>query len=725
LASDTASPFQPLKASILLVDDRPANVLALEAVLKPLGHQLVPAHSGEEALRHLLDGEFAVILMDVQMPGLDGYQTAALIKQRERCRQVPIIFISGINKDIEHVIKGFNYGAVDYIVKPVEPFVLRAKVAAFVDLFLKEQQLKGEQEKLRLLERAELARRSEERFRRLSESMSLCVWAADANGSIQYCNRVWVEYSGMNLVETAGLGFLHAIHSDERERVRSAWLKSVRGGTSFETEFRLRQRGGESYRWHLCRAVPERGDKDEITGWIATATDIDAQKSIEEERARLLAAEQHARELAEAANASKDQFLAVLSHELRNPLNAMLGWARMLRSGTLSPEKANRGLDAVLRNAEAQMKLVEDLLDVSRIVAGKLRLQLRPASFLPIVKATVEAVRPEAEAKGIHLEVTLDGAAASDEVLADADRLPQIAGNLLSNAVKFTPAGGRITVSVRRDAGEMELRVSDTGAGIAPNLVGDIFDRFRQGDSTTTRAHSGLGLGLTIARRLVELHEGTITAESAGKGKGATFVVRLPLRNALEKPAVAQPFDAASAAELEGYDLQGLQVLIVDDQPDARELMADLLELHGAKVSVADSAAAALKALDDVPPDVLVSDIGMPHEDGYDLIRKVRARGSERSGNVPAVAVTGFATSMDAEHALALGFQRYVAKPIDPAALLSLIARLAGRSGKGEDLSTLAAAPEGPDVTFSATRRAQGGPESPGPSRTPAAGPRG
>jgi PAS domain S-box-containing protein len=673
--------FQPLQASILLVDDRPANLLALEAVLRPLGHRLVPANSGEDALKHLLGEEFAVILMDVQMPGLDGYETVALIKQRERCRQVPILFITALNKDVEHVIKGYTYGAVDYILKPIEPFVLRAKVAAFVDLYLKEQQIRVDQEKLRQAEREAQARRSEERFRSLTESMPLCVWATDTSGRIQYCNRAWVEYTGMSAEQSAGLGVMRAIHPEQRDAVERDWKDSVRAGRAFETEFLLQDKEGV-YRWHLCRAVPQREEKGAVIGWIATATDIDAQKRVEEDRARVLEAEQRARELAEFANQSKDQFLAILSHELRNPLNAILGWARMLRSGKLDSDRVVRALSAIERNAEAQAKLVEDLLDISRIVAGKLRLQHHRESFGRVVRAAVDTVKPEADAKGVHLEVTLG--AGSDEVLADTDRLQQVVWNLLSNAIKFTPSGGRVSVEVHDREGEVELRITDTGVGIADHLLPHIFERFRQADSTTTRAHSGLGLGLAIARHLIDLHGGSVHAESPGEGKGATFIVRLPMHAGNEEqPAGSETHDSADGV-IDAPSLHGLRILFVDDQADARELVAELLELYGAKVVVADSAASALKALDETRPDVLVSDIGMPDEDGYQLIRKIRARGDDRGGNIPAVAVTGFASSFDNQLAISEGFQCYLAKPIDPNTLLSVVAKLSGRPSKSD-----------------------------------------
>jgi len=677
--------FQPLEASILLVDDRPANLLALEAVLKPLGHRVVPAHSGEEALKHLLEEEFAVILMDVQMPGLDGYQTVALIKQRERCRQVPVLFITALNKDVEHVMKGYTYGAVDYILKPIEPFVLRAKVAAFVDLFLKEQQIKIDQERLRLAEQQAQARRSEERFRNLTESMPLCVWATDTAGGVQYCNRAWIEYSGMSAEQSAGLGVMQAIHPEQRDRVELAWKDSLWAGRAFEMEFLLRSREA-SYRWHLCRAVPERDEKGAVIGWIATATDIDAQKKAGEDRARVLQAEQRARELAEIANRSKDQFLAILSHELRNPLNAILGWARMLRSGRLDSDRIVRGLSAIERNAEAQAKLVEDLLDISRIVAGKLRLQPHREDFGRVVRAAVDTVRPEADAKGVQLEVALG--AGGDDVLADTDRLQQVVWNLLSNAIKFTPTGGRVSVEVvhREEENKVELRITDTGAGISENLLPHIFERFRQADSTSTRAHSGLGLGLAIARHLVDLHGGSIRAESPGEGKGASFIVALDLHDGVEEQPAGSQNHVPGDGSIDTPSLHGVRILFVDDQPDARELIAELLELHGAKVVVADSAANALKALDETNPDVLVSDIGMPDEDGYQLIRKIRARGKDRGGNIPAVAVTGFASAVDNQHAISEGFQFYLAKPIDPNTLLSVVAKLSGRPSKSEVL---------------------------------------
>ncbi|HME91068.1 MAG TPA: response regulator [Myxococcaceae bacterium] len=690
-ASITQSPRsngQPggvLQASILMVDDRPANVLALEAILKPLGHHLVAAASGEEALKRLLDKDYAVILMDVQMPGMDGYQTVEMIKQRERCRRVPIIFITAIYKDPEHILRGYAHGAVDYLLKPFDPYVLRSKVSVFVDLFLKEQQLKREEGALRERERELEARRREERFRNLTESVPLCVWAAKADGNIHYANKAWLDYSGMSVEQAGTLGGLAAVHPDQRRPARAAWLESVRSAKPFAMEVALRRQSDGAYRWHLVRAAPERDEGGAITGWIGIATDIDDQKRAAETRARMLAAEQHAREVAEAANRGKDEFLATVSHELRNPLNAIVGWARMLRSGVLDRSGGERALEAIERNAQVQTKLVEDILDVSRIIAGKLRLHARPTSLSAVVSASLDTVRPAAQAKEIQLEVALDPSA--DAVSGDSDRLQQVVWNLLSNAIKFTPRHGKVEVQLHRAGSEAEVRIRDSGAGMKADFLPHVFDRFRQADSTSTRSHGGLGLGLAIVRHLIELHGGTVGAESGGEGKGSTFTFRLPIRTMAFDPSdrLLSRRGPAQAPSFDGLpSLSGLRVLFVDDQLDARELVTELLQVYGAEVIAVESVASALKALQSNSPDVLVSDIGMPREDGYDLIRKVRALGEENGGSIPALAVTGFAGVEDNRRALAEGFQKYLAKPIDPAELVSLVAQLAGRAGGGD-----------------------------------------
>src|SRR5438067_1901991 len=523
-------PDGPIRARILMVDDHPPNLLALEAILAPLGEQIVRASSGEDALRKLLDGDFACILLDVQMPGLDGIETASLIKKRERNKSTPIIFLTAIAKDPSFIFRGYSQGAVDYLLKPFDPEILRTKVSVFVDLWRRGELVKRQAAMLRAQELREMERRSEVRFHGLTDSMPQCVWAAGRDGEIHYCNRVWREFAG----PSAGISFFGGIPEDELPAVRAAWAAAIRGGRGLEREQRLRRHDGE-LRWHLCRVVPERDEHGAIVGWIATATDIDHQKRVEEAHAALLLREQEARAQLEAANRSKDEFLATVSHELRTPLNAILGWTRMLRTGAVEgADKLDRALETIERNARAQTQLVEDILDVSRIIAGKLRVQVRRIDLRSVILAAVDAVRPAAEAK--QLEIVLDLRDEASDFHGDPDRLQQGVWNLLSNAIKFTPGKGKVAIGLQRWNGHVEIVVADTGMGIAHDFLPHVFDRFRQADSSSTRAQGGLGLGLAIVRHLVEVHGGTVRAESEGEGQGARFTVRLPMRQIQEQP---------------------------------------------------------------------------------------------------------------------------------------------------------------------------------------------
>jgi signal transduction histidine kinase/ActR/RegA family two-component response regulator len=400
-------------------------------------------------------------------------------------------------------------------------------------------------------------------------------------------------------------------------------------------------------------------------------------------RARLYDAERRSRAEAEAANRTKDEFLATLSHELRTPLTAMLGWTRLLRTSNLDETTASHALETVERNARAQAQLIEDLLDVSRIITGKVRIEVHPVELIPVIEAAVDAVRPAAEAKAIHLQTALDPLAGP--VSGDPARLQQVVWNLVSNAVKFTGKGGRIEVGLERADSHLQITVADTGEGIRQEFLPYVFDRFRQADGSTTRTHGGLGLGLAIVRHLVELHGGTVKAESEGVGHGATFTVALPLLSVLTPAADAAPLSAADGNGTQAAPallLNNLRVLVVDDERDARELLALVLEQQGANVRAVSSAEEALDAIGTLKPDILVSDIGMPHDDGYTLISKVRALPAEQGGTTPAIAVTAYAGDKARELTLAAGFQTHLAKPIDPAELLAAIVSLVGKESK-------------------------------------------
>jgi signal transduction histidine kinase/ActR/RegA family two-component response regulator len=403
-----------------------------------------------------------------------------------------------------------------------------------------------------------------------------------------------------------------------------------------------------------------------------------AQAAAAIENAQLHAEERAARSEAEAASRAKDDFLAVLSHELRTPLQAMLGWARMLTSGKLDEVAARRAGETIERNTRLQTQLIEDLLDVSRIVAGKLQLDQRPVHLVPVIEAAIEAVRAEAVAKGLHIETELDPSASP--VWGDPARLQQVIWNLASNAVKFTPPAGRIDIRLERVKEQARLTVSDNGQGIRGELLPHVFERFRQADSSSSRRYGGLGLGLAIARQLVEMHHGTIEAASEGEGRGATFTVTLSILPMPAPAARRRPKPARRRRTPELTGLQGLRVLAVDDEADTRQLLGAILTHAGAEVRTASSVADVLSVFDSWPPDVLVADLAMPDEDGLVLIRRVRDRPAAQGGRVPAVALTAFARGEDRERALSAGYQAHVAKPADPAHLVALLAGLAHRT---------------------------------------------
>jgi PAS domain S-box-containing protein len=402
-----------------------------------------------------------------------------------------------------------------------------------------------------------------------------------------------------------------------------------------------------------------------IIGASKVARDIsDRKRSEERERIALKRAEE--------ANRAKDEFLATVSHELRTPLTAILGWVKMLATGPMDPATSKKALEVIERNVRAQSKLVEDLLDVSRIISGKLRIETKPIDPAAIINAAVDVIKTAAEAKHIKLQTTLDSSVGM--IFGDFERLQQVVWNLLSNAVKFTPSGGTVRVELTRGRSQIEILVADTGMGISKDFLPYVFNRFSQADSSITRAHSGIGVGLAIAKSLVELHGGTISVASPGEGQGATFTISLPISAVVQKPIAEPGFDA----DLRNIqDLAGVKILVVDDEPDACEMLLHLFRLSGAEVQVAMSAEEALSVCESFGPDVLVSDIGMPNVDGYELIRRIRRSGKKK---LPAVALTALTRIEDRVKALAAGFQMHVAKPVEPAELLAVVSSLTGRN---------------------------------------------
>jgi len=554
------------QVNILVVDDRDENLLAVEAVLNDPGYRLVRARSGREALKEVLDQDFALILLDVVMPGVDGYETATLIRERPRSRQTPIIFLTANDWGAQHVFRGYTVGAVDYLVKPVPADVLRSKVAVFVELFNREEALRVGQE--------ELGRTIADRTRELAE----------AN--------------------------------------------------------------------------------------VALQAEIEERSKIERERVQLLKREQAARLEAERANRLKDEFLATLSHELRTPLNAIMGWAHVLGQSSHDRETVQRASAVIRQNATSQSQLIDDILDVSRIVGGRLVLDTQLVTLHTVIEDAIDSLMPAASAKSIQVTRNLDR---DIKVVGDRDRLQQVVWNLVSNAFKFTPKGGRVEIRLAEVEGDAEIEVSDSGIGISAEFLPFVFDRFRQADSSMSRRHSGLGLGMAIVRHLVELHGGTVSVESAGENQGPSFRLRLSGHSgpAPEPPEQALRTFTDQLSESELDHLDGVHVLIVEDDADSRTVLAVLLQRLGALVEAVASAKEAYDRVAHRRPDVLVSDIGMPEEDGYSLIRRLRQMSGERK--LPAIALTAYARKQDADAALGAGYDYHLPKPVAPADLVRAI----------------------------------------------------
>ena len=780
---------EPHLITILHIDDNEANRYAVKRMLKHRGFNVIEAATGEAGLQLVIQTSPDLIILDVKLPDLNGFEVCRRIKTNPATAFIPVLHLSASFVESQDKAQGLDSGADAYLAQPVEPIELIATVKALLRIRRAEESALA------------LAREWQSTFDAMNDGVCLL----NQEGRVIRCNSAMTEllskpfseiisYLHQELIPTALAsvdatpftrvqethqrqswevqsgsqwfsvtvdpifkaegGFIGAVYilADIKDRRRAEealrvseerfrlLLENVKDYAIFflDTEGRIirwslgaerilgyqeaeilgqpssviftpedLQQGvdqeeleqavtegrAEDERWHIRKdgsrfwasgiTTPLRDEMGQLHGFSKIMRDFTDRKQAEDERNQLLAREQEARTAAEVANRLKDEFLATLSHELRSPLNAMLGWTRLLNSRKFDEATTTRAMQTIERSAKSQAQLVEDLLDVSRIIQGKLRLNVRPVELISAIESAIETVRPAAEAKEIRIQSVLDPSAGL--VAGDFDRLQQVVWNLLSNGIKFTPKGGCVMVRLERVNSHVEITVTDTGKGIDPEFVPYVFERFRQADSTSTRVYSGLGLGLAIVRHLVELHGGTVAAYSEGEGKGATFTVKLSLmpirveRNPGKRlhPAIdlEVPFDQPLA-------LNGVRVLIVDDEVDSRELLVAALEQFEAKVFAVGSASEALDAVSQLKPDVLVSDIGMPLEDGYSLIRKVRHLSAEQGGQIPAIALTAYARSEDRMKAIAAGFQIHIPKPVEPAELVTVVASLAKRTGK-------------------------------------------
>ncbi len=529
--------------------------------------------------------------------------------------------------------------------------------------------------------RTEAALRAvDQRFRIMADFSPTLIWMADHSKGFTWFNKPWLEFTGRSMGDEIGFGWTQDVHPDDVSAFLHTYVESFDARRPFRTECRIRHHDGQ-WRWMVNSAVPlfeEQGEK--FSGYVGSCLDISEMRRAASDRESLLDAERAARSEAERLSHMKDEFLATLSHELRTPLNAVLGWTVLLRRQPPSSDQFMKGLETIERNARAQAKIIEDLLDMSRIVSGKVQLEVGPVDVADVVRAAVDAIRPTAEAK--RLQLTADYGDGVRLIQGDANRLQQVLWNLLTNAAKFTPTGGRIDVGVVRVDSQVEIHVDDSGVGMEPEFLAHAFDRFRQADASITRGHDGLGLGLAIVKNLVELHGGSVRALSDGQGSGSTFIVSLPLAGELPDADGVLPDRSESTGELPSLELPSLTnvtVLVVDDQQDARELIGGLITDRRGKVLLAGSANEALAILVRENVDILVSDIGMPDVDGYALIRLVRGLPAGMR-DIPSIAVTAYARSDDRRRALQAGYQMHLTKPVEPRELITGIAGLAHRT---------------------------------------------
>ena len=636
---------QPLR--VLLAEDSEDDAELLIRELTRGGFQVAAQRvDNEAAFRAALRGEsWDAVITDYHLNGADAPSLLRILKEHEFSG--PVIAVSGALSE-EQLVDAMRAGAHDFIQK--------SRLARLVPALKRELQDVAVRAARRSAEAALV--RVEERLRVVLQNMPVLLVAFGSGGDILVWNRECERATGYSAVEMVRrTEAFERLFPDTgyRQRLLAEWTRRGHNYRDWEVGVTARDGSVRTIAWStVAESFP-------VPGWESWAVGIDVT-----ERTKM---EGSLRE----ANRVKDEFLATLSHELRTPLTAVLGWVHLLRSRKLDAAMQQRAVEVIERNAKAQAQLIADILDVSRIVTGKFRLEPRAVDLAGVIDAAVDGVRPAAEAKRITLSAAVDPAVGF--LIADPDRIQQVVWNLLSNAIKFTTEEGSVTLQVSRAGSQVEISVVDSGLGIAAELLPFVFERFSQGDSSSTRAHGGLGLGLAIVRHIVELHGGTVTAQSEGAGKGARFVVRLPLRVAERNAA------PAVAAEPPAPSLDGVSVLVVDDDADTRDLVRMVLSQRGAEVYTAASVEEALTVLRERRPEILLSDIAMPGEDGYELIRRVRALGPGAGGHVKAAALTAYARTEDRLRALWAGFQTHVPKPVQPNELAAVVASLAGRTG--------------------------------------------
>ena len=675
---------------VLIVDDDPRNLDALEVMLEPLGCVLVRAHSGDEALVSLLRDDFAAIVLDIKMPGMSGIELATLIKQRRKSRHIPILFLTAHMVDEEEILQGYGVGGVDYLSKPINSDILRSKVGVFIELFRKtralahvndvlEREIADRKTAQEALKRAneELERRVQERTLELNrahmgvkeneERLRMAMEVARIGAWEWYVasgQRTWsTDPEGLFGFPRGAFGSelqpIRMAYPADRARVDEAVAAALKTGT-YETEFRSARPDGSlvwfTERGHVVFDANERPERI-----IGISRDVTSVREAEQQRERLLRDAREARDEAQAASRAKDEFLAMLSHELRNPLNVIAGGISTLDRTAKPDDPGARTRALVARQVRHLTVLMDDLLDIARLTGGKIVLNRRPVDLGAIVERCIATLNDSNRLSHHVCRKALE----SVWVDGDESRIEQIIMNVVGNALKFTPMGGEINIDVSSEGPSAVLRVADTGIGITPDVLPRIFDLFVQGDRSIDRTSGGLGVGLALVRRLTELHGGTVTAASAGVGRGAIFTILLP-----RVPAVPTPIEKETIREAISHPRR---ILVVEDNRDGREMLRTMLELQGHEVHEAADGVSAVELVKAMQPEVAVVDIGLPGVDGYTVAQRIRATESgERRMRL--IALTGYGSETDRRRAADAGFDAHLTKPVDPQRLAQLLA---------------------------------------------------
>jgi PAS domain S-box-containing protein len=669
------------KVDVLIVDDREEGLMALEASIRLPNVTLVKAQSGQEALDLLHKHTFAVILLDVQMPGLDGFQTAERIRKEHGYKDTPIIFVTAINKEDRYVYKGYDVGAVDYIFKPFDAHVLSSKVAVFVDLFLKSQILEEQADLIQESERkerfqrlAELEIESLKRYRNLADSIPHMVWKAKNDGMFDYFNRIWIDYTGLSQEKSIGLGWQSAIHEDDLNEFLKTWIHSMNTNKAFETEARIKKSSGEM-RWHWVRAIPEMSG-NMVSAWIGTCSDIHDRKLAE---MKIVEAER----LAVSANIAKTSFLANMSHEIRTPMNAILGFSELMLAPDQSEDERKHCISTIHRSGQQLISIIDDILDISKVEAGHLEIEIIDVNLPTLLRDLCALMHVQSSSKNLDLQFNLVSDI-PEFIKSDPTRIRQILVNVIGNAIKFTKRGSVVLeVGWNQVSKKLLFKVKDTGIGIDPEHEKKLFHPFIQVDNSTTRKFGGTGLGLFLSRKLSQALGGNIILETSKLGQGTTFSIEVKVEPVLNTKYVSEIFENKSEPAKPSHEtfegvLNGLKVLLVEDSKDNQDIISFFLTKAGATVELADNGIEGVEKTLKGNYNVVLMDIQMPKMDGYQATIKLRQEGYKG----PIIALTAHALKEERERCLEAGYSEHMTKPINRKLLIERVAEFAAVSGE-------------------------------------------